>query len=159
MRHLLPRWLFRLVAPAAHMLRHRWRLLRGSPIDGATMIARDLQGRVLLVRHTYGPEGWYCPGGGIGRGETPEDAAVRELLEETGCGAEGVSEVGRLDETLSGSPHTAYVFTCTTQDMPRLDGREIAEARFFPTHSLPEPLGRLTRARLALWQRGGADPA
>jgi ADP-ribose pyrophosphatase YjhB (NUDIX family) len=37
---------------------------------------------VLLVRHHL--VGWMFPGGHMERGETPEDAAVRELAEETG---------------------------------------------------------------------------
>ena len=115
------------------------------------MIARDFQDRILLVRHSYGPEGWFLPGGGIGKGESPERAAVRELAEETGCRAQGVEVLGSLEETISGSPHTAYVFTCLTRDAPRPDRREIAEARFFPAYSLPVPLSERTRRRLALW--------
>src|SRR4051812_41073179 len=45
------------------------------------LIARD--GRVLLVRHTY-MRGLSFPGGGVGRGEAPEAALMRELEEEIG---------------------------------------------------------------------------
>lgn len=151
MSSLLPAWLFRAIAPVAHQLRHRWRIWRGQPLHGATMIARDMEDRILLVRHTYGPEGWFLPGGGIARGESPRDAAIRELREETGCRAEGVRALGELTETISGSPHTAHVFTCVVRDAPEADRREIAEARFFPAHSLPVPITAHTRARLALW--------
>ncbi|GMM93440.1 NUDIX domain-containing protein [Qipengyuania sp. MTN3-11] len=116
------------------------------------MIARDGEGRVLLVRHSYGPEGWHLPGGGLQRGEDPGDAAVRELAEETGCRAEGLVLVGRLEETLSGSPHTAHLFACTTRDPPQIDGREIAEARFFTIDTLPDSLGHRTKARLGMWR-------
>ena len=40
-------------------------------------------GKILMVKHSIGDDEWYsCPGGGIEAGETPEEAAVRELLEE-----------------------------------------------------------------------------
>lgn len=140
--------LVRRAMAVGHRVRHRWRRWRKTPLEGVSMIARDLDGRVLLVRHSYGPEGWFFPGGGIKRGEPPERAAAREFKEETGCECDGLFLVGRMEEEISGSPHTAHVFTCVTHDTPRPDRREVVEARFFPTHSLPEPLGPHTRARL-----------
>ena len=135
----------------AHALRHRWRRWRKVPLTGVTMIARDPEGRLLLVRLSYAESGWSLPGGGAKRGETMEAAAVRELAEETGCVAEKVRLVGTLEETVSGSPHTAHVYACVTEDLPRPDRREVLEARFFPRHSLPHPMTAYTEARLALW--------
>lgn len=42
--------------------------------------------RILMVRHVEddGREYWTLPGGGIEKGETPAEAAEREVLEETG---------------------------------------------------------------------------
>ena len=53
---------------------------------GAVAVIRDELGRVLLVRQTYhrGGERWGAPGGWLGRGETPREAATRETFEETG---------------------------------------------------------------------------
>lgn len=45
---------------------------------------------VLLVRHR--DHGWVPPGGKVEADETPEAAARRELLEETGISAEPVGE-------------------------------------------------------------------
>ncbi len=144
--------LHRLSLRAAHALRHRWRRWRKTPLSGASMIARDAEGRLLLVRLSYADAGWSFPGGGARRGETMEAAAVRELAEETGCAAGKVKLVGCLEETISGSPHTAHLYTCLTEDLPRPDGREVVEARFFPPHSLPHPMTARTEARLALWR-------
>ena len=49
-------------------------------------IVRDDRGRLLLVRRGHAPdEGrWSLPGGRVEDGETSQDAAVREVLEETG---------------------------------------------------------------------------
>ena len=41
-------------------------------------------GRVLAARRVTG--GWEFPGGKVETGETPEQAAVREIREELGCG-------------------------------------------------------------------------
>jgi 8-oxo-dGTP diphosphatase len=44
-------------------------------------------GRVLLIlrANSHGAGTWSCPGGWVEYGENPEDAAIRETMEETGC--------------------------------------------------------------------------
>ena len=55
---------------------------------GVRAIILDEEQRMLLVRqHHDGKDIWMVPGGGIEDGETPEQAALRELKEE--CGLEG----------------------------------------------------------------------
>ena len=39
---------------------------------------------ILMVKNWLGSQKWTLPGGGMKRGESPEAAAARELLEETG---------------------------------------------------------------------------
>jgi len=155
MLRLIPKPIHRLALVVAHWLRHHWRQLRGISLEGVSIVARDFDGQILLVRHSYGPSGWFFPGGGIRRKETPEQAARRELREETGCPIDGLKLVGTIEEEISGAPHTAHVFEGVVNTMPSPDGREVIEARFFPTHSLPEPLSAMTKARLKLWQARG----
>jgi 8-oxo-dGTP pyrophosphatase MutT (NUDIX family) len=52
----------------------------------ARILVADPEGRVLLfsAREADGERWWFTPGGGVNRGETVEEAAVRELFEETG---------------------------------------------------------------------------
>ena len=45
------------------------------------MVLRDVAGRVVVARHRDGV-GWVLPGGTMEPGETPADAAVREMWEE-----------------------------------------------------------------------------
>lgn len=52
--------------------------------EGAHVLARDAEGRILVVRTTYLGPGWMLPGGHVERAETPHHAAIRETSEETG---------------------------------------------------------------------------
>ncbi len=53
--------------------------------DRAGAVVRDAAGRSLWIRREHdGDTWWILPGGGVEPGETPEAAARRELLEETG---------------------------------------------------------------------------
>lgn len=58
------------------------------------VVIRD--GKVLLARHTYGAGKGrlIIPGGYLQKGETPEQAVARELLEETGITVKPVSVIG-----------------------------------------------------------------
>ena len=52
-------------------------------VPSVSVALRDAGGRVLLARHSEGGT-WLLPGGAIEPGETPADAALREMWEETG---------------------------------------------------------------------------
>ncbi|MFZ9394955.1 MAG: NUDIX domain-containing protein [Erythrobacter sp.] len=149
---LVPAPLHRALLPAAYRVRHRWRRWRRAPLYGCNVVITDLDGAVLLLRHSYGPDHWGLPGGGLGRGEDPAGAAQRELSEELGLDGLRLRPLGTVEGVLSGSPHTAHLFTAVIDRQPRLDRREVIEARFFPLHSLPEPLSAVTREQLAAWR-------
>lgn len=53
------------------------------------VVARD-DGRVLALERSDVPGAWQLPQGGLDAGETPLDAALRELAEETGLPAAAV---------------------------------------------------------------------
>ena len=152
MLRLIPAPLHRLALRIAYDLRQRQRRATGKTRDGVSIIGRDIDGQILLIRHSYGPDEWFFPGGGIDDGEAPEDAARRELLEETACEISDLKLLGTIEETLAGAPHIAHLYEGVVDDMPVADGREVLVARFFPTHSLPEPLSERTRVRLEMWR-------
>lgn len=82
----LKRRLYRWLLPA---YRFAMRRVRGLTL-GVRVMVFDREGRILLIEHTYTP-GWHLPGGGVERGESIEESAVRELEEEA-----GILPVGRL---------------------------------------------------------------
>ncbi|WP_108788562.1 NUDIX domain-containing protein [Erythrobacter sp. Alg231-14] len=148
----LPAPVHRAVLPIAHRVRHRWRRLRKTPIAGVSAILTNRAGDVLLLRHSYGPEVWGLPGGGLKPGEDPIECTRREVHEELGLSLDTIEPVGTLEEELSGSPHTAHLFAAVVATDPVPDGREVLEARFFPADNLPGPLGPVTERRIAAWK-------
>lgn len=154
---LVPAPLHRLALGVADPLRRMaWRVVRPR-LRSVSVIAAAPGDRILLIRHSYGSGQWTFPGGGIKRNEAPEAAARRELREEASCELDGLHLVAEFEENVSGARSATWVFAGNLLSNPVADGREVIEARLFPLHSLPEPLGPLTRTRLDLWRqwRGG----
>lgn len=123
---------------------------------GVRVIATNAQGQVLLVRHGYTP-GWHLPGGGVDRGETMEEAACREVEEETGYRVEGTMILRGMSYNArqwKGDHVGVYVAQAVAKQRDIKPGFEIAEMGFFALDDLPEGTTAGTRARLAEWQEG-----
>lgn len=107
------------------------------------------EGSVLLVRHSYAP-GWLFPGGGVDRGETVYDAALRELREETGVIGleEPVLHGVFLNDAQFRGDHVACFILRRFDRKPRRS-LEIVEAKFFPVTALPEGSTGSTLRRIA----------
>lgn len=123
---------------------------RPSVFGAATVIVRD--GLVLLVHHTYGELNWELPGGGADPGESAEEAARREALEEVG--------VTLTIERMTGvywEPHGAlgwhhFVFRAAlapgSPEPWAADLKEISECAWFSMDQLPRPLSDFTVRRI-----------
>lgn len=149
MLYLIPPPVHRLALRMAFRLRARFRRIARPRLAGVSVIVTDEDGRILLARHSYGPQGWALPSGGLGPGEDPELGVRREIREELGCELGRLEILARIEETISGAPHTAHVFGGVLQGDPVPDNREIVSLRWFARHELHgASLTRLTRARL-----------
>jgi ADP-ribose pyrophosphatase YjhB (NUDIX family) len=115
------------------------------------MIVRDDKGRILLIRNADF-NSWTPPGGSIEPDEPPEEAAIREMREETGLLVEPVRIIG-----VYGGPeyrfvypngdiasYVATVFECkvVSGEMApdyeeSLDVRYFSEAELDSIHTLP----------------------
>lgn len=96
-------------------------------------------GALLLIRRGHGPAGgrWSLPGGRIERGETVEEAVVRELAEETGL--QGVCDqfVG-WTELIDEQYHYVvldFAVVLMTDDDP-IAGSDAAEVAWVPIGSV-----------------------
>jgi len=151
MLHLIPAWLHRALYRMAYRVRRRFRQTFRRPIFGVNAVLRDAQGRVLLVRHSYGPTHWTIPGGGHASREDPAVAVRREVQEELALEIGELELLETYEELLSGAPHTSSLFAGVALGEPRPDGREVIAAQFFALENLPEPLAAPIRMRLDLW--------
>ena len=82
--------------------------------EGADALVRDARGRVLLVRRADDGR-WAMPGGWVDPGETPEQAVVREVAEETGLRV----SAPRLLHTEQRAASVHYTYGCN------LDGGDL----------------------------------
>jgi 8-oxo-dGTP pyrophosphatase MutT (NUDIX family) len=88
------------------------------------VIERD--GRVLLVKHSYGPRAWSFPGGGKKREEPLELTAVREAKEETGLLLGEVTFIGNFVTDGEYKKDHVHVYLAKSPDGEvRIDGEEI----------------------------------
>lgn len=149
----LPAPLHRAALKLAHPLRVAlWQVTRRE-VHGCNAIVCNPEGEVLLVRHSYlHPDRWMLPGGGIGRGESIEDSAVREVREETGCRMSDARGFGSDVVAIGRCRNHVHLVAGATGDVPRCDGRELLDARFFPLDALPAATAGATRARIERWR-------
>lgn len=99
-------------------------------------VITDASGYVLLLKATYGNEGWGLPGGALDPGESIHDALRRECYEELGSPIEILYLSGVYSHP-SVRSH-AFIFRCELPDgqRPRLSD-EHSEFRYFDPEELP----------------------
>jgi 8-oxo-dGTP diphosphatase len=102
-----------------------------SPIETAAVVVVDPRGHILVVDHPR--FGQSLPGGHLEDRETPAQAAVREVLEETGLHCRLASAIPLQVTTTEGAPSCAW-FAARADGEPSVDG-----ARWCPPAELVLP--------------------
>jgi len=139
-------------------VRARRRVVRtiapGFTVGSICVIERD-DGAVLLVRLSY-RRSWGLPGGLLKRGETPEQAALREVKEESALDVELVgdpavvvdAEARRVDVVFRARVARGVDPVSAAPSSP-----EILQVGWFPGDSLPDLQHEASGAMVALARR------
>jgi len=102
----------------------------------------EIEGRgVVLVKRKNDPVGWAIPGGFVDYGESLEEAAVREALEETGLNVELKRQMHTYSDPRRDPRHhtVTTVFIAAAEGGP-VAGDDAGEAGVFTEENLPEPI-------------------
>lgn len=98
----------------------------------------EINGGIVLVERKYPPHGWALPGGFVDYGESLEDAARREALEETGLTVELIEQMHTYsDPKRDARQHTiSTVFIARASGKPQ-GGDDAAHAEIFMKGEYP----------------------
>ena len=124
--------------------------LFGVKVRGAQMIIRR-NDEILLIKTTYRKH-WEFPGGRVDKGETGEEAAIREAREESAVNVKNTErKLGSYLQRNLGRKIIVEVFVAREWDFegewsPSL---EIADRKFFPLNALPPDISPATARRIA----------
>lgn len=92
----------------------------------------------LLVKFSYAHREWSLPGGGVKRGETPEQATCREIFEEAGIILDSLVKIGEFESRKDFKQDAVHCFFAEVTDSRiDLDKKELSEAGWFGRESLP----------------------
>jgi ADP-ribose pyrophosphatase YjhB (NUDIX family) len=107
---------------------------------------------ILLVKQNYGQQYWSLPGGMVELGESLEQAAAREVHEETGL----ETRVKRVVGLYSNPAENALAVTFEAQVVggELRPAHEISECRYFPLDNLPALIRPHLRQRVEDFRRG-----
>ncbi len=112
----------------------------------AVMMARGERGVVLV--HSRFRQVWELPGGAIDPGESPRQAAIRELVEESGCVARDARWLGVV-EVNDGGPRFGALLYCEVDRVPQeFANAETIALGYWHAGSAPAPLGHPDEAVL-----------
>jgi 8-oxo-dGTP pyrophosphatase MutT (NUDIX family) len=122
----------------AYPLAQFWWRVRPTQHVGA-LVAIRVNDSVLLLRSSYRSR-WNFPGGGVKRGESPDEAARRELVEELGLVVPELVASAVIDGRWEGRPDRVHFFELQLKTQPEitLDNREIVSAKWVQLNAVTD---------------------
>lgn len=135
---------------ALNFLRRIVQRLLNTATVGVKALIINQEFQVLLVEHTY-TKGWHLPGGGVGPGENPIDAIIREVAEETAINTLKKPELFAVYvHQILGAPD--YPILYIVKDFETIPNPkpcpEIKQAAWFAIDNLPVGTTDSTRQRI-----------
>ncbi|GGG69132.1 NUDIX hydrolase [Paenibacillus radicis (ex Gao et al. 2016)] len=115
---------------------------------GAAAVILDDEGRVLLVKHSYGKNNWDLPGGKAEDDESAEETASRETLEEVGLEVRMGTLTGIYYDPDYDMHHFVFIAYNDAHRVPQPSSPEILECRFCSIDELPRPISDFTYKRI-----------
>lgn len=109
-----------------------------SSTNQATFAFILCEGKILLTKRLDVPL-WVLPGGGIDPGESPEQACIREVKEETGLSAEIVRKTHELTP-INRLAEPTHLFIAIAKGELLKNSNESSENCFFDLDALPQDM-------------------
>ncbi len=106
-----------------------------TPESVAGVVFSPDRSAILLILRRDVPV-WVLPGGGIDAGESPEDASIREILEETGLSVKVDRLIGHYTPANRLTKRT-NLYECKVVSGNLCSSEETRDARFFALNKLP----------------------
>lgn len=120
------------------------------------------ESKVVLVQHWYNSL-WVMPGGGIKKYETPEQAALREVDEETGIQNIQLEYLlGIYSNIKEGKNDTVYCYVVQLNSLTKIKKKfnlEISDSKWFDINNLPDQVSYATRQRVLEYQHNERQEA
>jgi 8-oxo-dGTP pyrophosphatase MutT (NUDIX family) len=126
-------------------------IIKPSTVGVRLLMVRDNQ--ILLVNHVY-EDKWYLPGGIVEKGETLDQAARREALEEVGATLDDLRLFGTYTNFKDGRNDHIIVFVSEQFSLNGESDHEIEAMAYYLLDSLPESVSTGSENRVRDYLRG-----